>query len=482
MEGILKKISLPLNRKASGESSLKLFKRNSMNRFRTFPEGFLWGASTASYQIEGAWNEDGKGESIWDRFTHTPGTIKEGATGDAACDHYHRYRQDIELMSELGLNAYRFSLSWPRVLPEGRGTPNQAGLDFYSCLIDALLEKNITPLVTLYHWDLPQAIHNSGSWLNRRTIDWFTEYSTLMYRTLGDRVTRWTTINEPFVCANLGFNEGTHAPGIKDRATALQVFHHILIAHGDAIVAGRAELPDAQFCIAPALFMPYPADENRKEDIDAAETFWQRVNAYLLDPLLKGHYPPSIADKPEWFDAKPPEIFPGDMKRIRQPIDFLCINHYFSFFLTRGTDGLPEFKHSDKVIRSSDIKWPVYPQGFTDVLLRVRSDYGAIPIIITENGTALYDTVSPDGKVHDSRRTEFLRGFLTALHNAIEQGVDVRGYCHWSLMDNFEWAEGYGPRFGLIHVDYETQKRTVKDSAWEYGKIIRDNGLEELVF
>jgi beta-glucosidase len=449
-----------------------------MGKQLSFPDNFLFGASTASYQIEGAWNKDGKGESIWDRFTHTPGNIDRNETGDTACDHYHRYREDVDFMKQIGLTAYRFSISWSRVLPGGRGTPSQKGLDFYSRLTDALLEKEITPIVTLYHWDLPQALHNAGNWLNRRTITWFTEYASLMYRTLGDRVTYWTTFNEPFVCANLGFHEGTHAPGVKDQATSLQVFHHILVAHGDAVRAGRELLPDGRFSIAPALLMAYPASDD-PIDAEMAEAVWQYANAYQLDPIFRGSYPEKIISFYKETGIPLPEVYPGDMERISVPLDFLGVNHYFSLFFIKGDDGKPEPVKSDEVKAWSDLDWPVYPAGMTDLLERLRKDYGDLPLIITENGLSLNDTVSSDGKVHDTRRAEYIRGFCSAVHRAIDNGVDVRGYCHWSLMDNFEWAQGYKPRFGLVHINYETQERTIKESAKIYSEIIRNNGLED---
>ncbi|MBN1578317.1 MAG: beta-glucosidase [Chitinispirillaceae bacterium] len=446
-----------------------------MNQTLKFPPGFLWGASTAAYQIEGGWNEDGRGVSIWDCFTHTPGKIADNTTGDVACDHYHRWQEDVEVMAELGLNAYRFSISWSRVLPTGYGKHNQAGLDFYSRLVDALLEKKITPLITLYHWDLPRGVQDAGSWLNRRAIDWFTEYSSLMYRTLGDRVKYWVTLNEPSVCANLGFNEGTHPPGARDKATSLQVFHHLLVAHGRAVRAGRAFIPDGKFGIAPVLMMTYPAADT-PADREAAEEMWLDSNSYQLDPLLRGAYPEKIPTDKARADTFP-TILPDDMELIKQPLDFLGVNHYFSFFLTRGSDGKPQFVRSEKVTAVSDLGWPVYPRGITDLLLRIKNEYVTVPIIITENGISLRDEIASDGKVHDPRRIAYIKGFITALQDAFSLGVDVRGYFHWSLMDNFEWAYGYGPRFGLSYTDYPTQRRIIKESGREYARIIAAGGI-----
>lgn len=447
-----------------------------MAKFLKFPSDFLWGASTSAYQIEGGWNEDGRAESIWDRFAHSPGHTKGSADGDTACDHYHRFQDDVGLMRELGLSAYRFSISWPRVLPEGRGTSNRMGLDFYSRLVDALLEKNITPIITLYHWDLPQAIQDAGGWLNRRTIDWFVEYASLMYKTLGDRVIWWTTFNEPMVCAELGFEKGTHAPGVRDKATSLQVFHHILVAHGDAVAAGRPIIPKGKLGIAPALLMAYPATDS-DTDRAAAETAWQHADAYQLDPVLRGCYPETVRAGMV-RSAVFPTVLSGDMERICQPIDYLGVNHYFSFFFTPAGNGTVKYIKTDKVTERSDLDWPVYPPGLTELLLRLKNDYGTIPIIITENGLSLNDTIAPDGEVHDPRRISCLRGFLKATYNALSLGVDIRGYCHWSLMDNFEWAYGYEPRFGLTYVDYPTQRRVIKDSGREYAKIIEAGGLE----
>jgi len=438
----------------------------------SFRDDFLWGAATAAYQIEGAWNEDGRGESIWDRFSHQPGKTTDMANGDIACDHYHRWKDDVDLISALGLNTYRFSIAWPRIFPQGWGSVNQLGIDFYSRLVDALLEKQITPYVTLYHWDLPQAIQDAGGWLNRRTIDWFASYADTMFKALGDRVTHWATINEPRVCSDLGFSDGIHAPGVKDKATALQVFHHLLLAHGKAVQAGRATMPRGKLTIVPALIMAYPADPTSATDVDASEDAWMHSCGYQLDPLFLGTYPEKALLE---FEKKniAPTILAGDMETICQPLDFIGINHYFSFFFTRNSDGYVTMVDSDRVKAYSDLKWPVYPQGLTDLLVRIKNDYNSPPIIISENGISLNDTIGSDSEVHDPRRVTFINDFITAAHTAVEQGVDLRGYCHWSLMDNFEWAYGYGPRFGLTYIDYSTQKRIIKDSGYAYRSIIQ---------
>ncbi|MCX7726190.1 MAG: GH1 family beta-glucosidase, partial [Chitinispirillaceae bacterium] len=411
-----------------------------MKEIKKFPEGFFWGVSTSAYQIEGGWNEDGKGESIWDRFSHTPGKIEDGSNGDTACDHYHRWLEDVKLMSEIGINAYRFSISWTRVLPQGYGNVNQKGIDFYSKLVDELLRRNITPFVTLFHWDLPLTIHDAGGWLNRRTIEWFTEYSALMYRSLGDRVKYWITLNEPSVFANLGYNEGKHAPGVKDRATSFQVFHNLLVAHGESIEIGRTIVKEGKFGISPALLMTYPASE-KKEDIEAAEKEWQYAVSYQLDPLFYGRYPELIWKELEKSKCAP-SIFPNDMEKIRKKIDFVGVNHYMSFFFTLGEDGGSKRVTSEKVKEYSDLNWPIYPVGITDLLVRIKNDYNNPQIIITENGISLRDYVNSKGEVEDYRRINFLKDFLFAIHNALQRGVDIKGYIHWSLMDNFEWSYG----------------------------------------
>lgn len=443
-----------------------------MTRKIQFPDKFLWGAATAAYQIEGAWNEDGRAESIWDRFSHTPGKVTKGENGDVACDHYHRWPQDVALMAELGLKAYRFSISWSRVLPDGRGNVNQKGIDFYSRLVDGLLEKNITPFITLYHWDLPQALQDAGGWLNRRIIDWFAEYAAVVYRALGDRVQNWMTINEPNVFSTLGYRLGYHAPGVQDPATSFQVLHHLYLAHGAAIRTMCEVLPSGKIGIVPALVQNYPATDS-PEDIEAAH---QRnmMDQSLIEPLMRGQYLPQQLDYLDSIGARP-VILDGDMELISTPADFLGINHYFSYFVSaKHGDGFVPPKPGLPV---TDLNWPIYPNGLRDMLIRVTKEYGSMPIYITENGAAFNDQVSPDGQIHDTRRVEFLRGFISALGEAIEAGVDVRGYFVWSLMDNFEWNKGYDPRFGLIYMDYTTQKRIVKDSGRFYADVIRANSV-----
>lgn len=444
-----------------------------MTKLLQFPEGFKWGAATASYQIEGAWNEDGRGESIWDRFCHTPNHIQDNENGNVACDHYHRMPQDVALMGEIGLKAYRFSISWPRVLPMGRGDVNQKGIDFYSRLVDKLLEQGITPFATLYHWDLPMELQNAGGWLNRRIVDWFAEYAAVMYRALGDRVDHWMTINEPNVCSYCGFGNGMHAPGVKDFPTMYQVMHHVLMAHGAAVRTIREVLPSAKIGLVPALSQAYPASD-KPEDIAAAEQ-WNARDLAMILPVLKGKYPEKMIEQLQ-AEGTAPVVLDGDLELISTPADFLAINHYFSHFIEADqADGWPEPRPG---MPTTDLGWPVYPTGLRDMLIRVTKEFGRIPIYIAENGAYFKDSIAPDGQVHDPKRVEYLKGFINALHQAIEAGVDARGYFVWTLLDNFEWAKGYEPRFGMVYTDYPTQKRILKDSGKFYADVIKKNGVE----
>ncbi|HEX3019278.1 MAG TPA: GH1 family beta-glucosidase [Chitinispirillaceae bacterium] len=444
-----------------------------MNNHLSFPKNFIWGAATSSYQIEGAAAKDGRTESIWDHFAKIPGKIRNADNGDVACNHYHLWEKDVQLMKTLGLKAYRFSISWSRVLPEGEGKINPKGMDFYKQLVDKLLENNIEPFVTLYHWDLPMALQYAGGWLNRRIADWFTEYACVMYKALGDRVRFWSTLNEPNVFAMCGHLLGVHAPGVKDLATCKQVTHHQLLAHGDAVIAGRALLPKAQFGITIAIGMDYPATDT-PEDHAAVEKAWLHGTRTTLDPIFRGSYP-LHQDKSN--SNTNPVILEGDLKRIAQPLDYLGINHYFSNWLTANdNDYSPK---NDKDLPVTDIGWIVFPQGLKDMLTKVTEEYGKIPIYIMENGASYPDTVSEDSMVHDSLRVDYYHKYLNALHQAICQGVDIRGYFAWSLLDNFEWAEGYSSRFGIVYVDFKTQQRIIKDSGIFYSRVIRENGISE---
>jgi beta-glucosidase len=438
-----------------------------------FPPGFVWGAATAAYQVEGAWNEDGKGESIWDRFSHTPGKIDNGDTGDVACDHYHRWRDDVRLMKEIGLQAYRFSISWPRLIPEGRGEINQRGIDYYNQLVDELLENGIEPYPTLYHWDLPQKMQDQGGWPARSTAEAFVEYADLASRRLGDRVRHWITINEPYVSAWLGYMEGRLAPGHRDVGEMLAAAHHQLLAHGWAVPVIQANVPDSQVGIALNLSGMVPAS-NSYADREAA---WRQdgiLNRWYLDPLAGRGYPQDIVQ----HFGKPMDFMQaGDLESISVPIDFLGVNFY-----TRGvvrSQAIPEADNEPRTVfinpNPTDMGWEVYPEGLYDILGRLHFDYKFPKILITENGAAYPDVIAEGGKVADPLRIAYLRQHLLSVRKAVEAGVPVKGYFAWSLMDNFEWAFGYSKRFGLVYVDFETQRRILKSSAEWYGVVIRSN-------
>ena len=433
----------------------------------TFPSDFIWGAATAAYQIEGAWNEDGKGESIWDRFAHTPGRIHNGDTGDVACDHYHRYHEDVALMRQLGLKAYRFSISWPRVLPNGCGAVNPASLDFYDRLVDELLAADIQPFATLYHWDLPQALQDRGGWGNRDVCGYFADYAALMARRLGDRVRHWATFNEPMGIAFAGHRSGEHAPGLQDDKLALQVAHHLLVAHGLAAQAIRAIAPQLNAGIVIDCW-PVETMTDSEQDRAFAETIWQTSAGWFLGPLFRACYPPTAW---QMYGEKVPDVRPGDMALASQRLDFLGINTYSRLVVENGeiVKPVPSSEYTE-------MDWEIHAPAMRRMLARVARDYAVPPIYITENGAAFADEVSPDGYVHDPRRISYLRDHFTQARLAMEDGVDLRGYFVWSLMDNFEWANGYSKRFGLIYVDLATQQRILKDSAKWYAEIIARNG------
>ncbi len=431
----------------------------------TFPSDFVWGAATAAYQIEGAWNEDGKGESIWDRFSHTPGKISNGDTGDIACDHYHRWQEDIALMRQLGLKAYRFSTAWTRVLPLGTGNVNPKGLDFYDRLVDALCAANIEPFLTLHHWDYPQALYEKGGWTNRANLPYFADYAALMAKRLGDRVKKWTTFNEPSVIAWDGYVSGEHAPGEQDPLKAKQVAHNLMVAHGLAVQAIRGVNPDLEVGIVLNQWMEDAADEDSRS-IRNAESAWRRGQTTFLHPLFKGYYHPEFVE----FAGGLPEIQAGDLALIAQKLDFLGLNFY-SRNLYNAQGQVDHVEGSEY----TDMGWEVCAPALRRMLVKINNEYRLPPIYITENGAAFPDEVSPDGKVHDPRRLDYLKQHFIQTRLAMQEGVDVRGYFVWSLLDNFEWAHGFSKRFGIIRVDYETQKRTVKDSGEWYAEVIRSN-------
>ena len=440
---------------------------------RSFPPGFIWGAATASYQIEGAWNEDGKGESIWDRFSHTPGKVLDNANGDVACDHYHRYEDDIALMKELGVQAYRLSVAWPRVLPTGTGKANVKGLAFYDRLIDKLLQAGIEPFITLYHWDLPVALQDRGGWGNRDIAGWFADYAAVMVRTLGDRVHRWITLNEPWCTAFLGHDFGVHAPGLCDRRLALQAVHHTLLSHGLALQAIRAA-GDAQTQAGITLnFEPNLPATDSPADQAAADSVIDSLYEWFATPVLNGYYSPRILED---AGADAPRIQAGDMALICGRNDFLGVNNYTSSHF-RDAGG-----RAERVVLPGTeytlMNWAIVPRGLTALLQRLSCDSrGKLPLYITENGCSYADTLSPDGRIHDDKRVAYLRAHFDAVLTAIESGVDMRGYFVWSLMDNFEWAHGYRQWFGIVGVDYATQKRIIKDSGYYLRDVAASNSL-----
>ncbi|MFF8383248.1 GH1 family beta-glucosidase [Streptomyces kanasensis] len=464
---------------------------------RQFPPGFLWGAATAAYQIEGAAAEDGRTPSIWDTFSHTPGKVFGGHTGDVAVDHYHRFRDDVRLMRELGLTAYRFSVSWSRVQPTGRGPAVQKGLDFYRALVDELLDAGIRPALTLYHWDLPQELEDAGGWPQRATAERFGAYAALVADALGDRVERWTTLNEPWCTAFLGYGSGVHAPGRTDPVAALRAAHHLNLAHGLGVQALRAALPPrAEVGVSLNLHEVRPLT-NAPADLDAARRIDAVGNRVWLGPMLDGAYPEDLpADTARLTDWS--FVRPGDTATAHQPLDFLGVNYYTPTLVSAGGDGpaggdgghgggtSSPWPAADEVAFHQPpgdltaMGWSVDASGLYDLLTRLSRRYPELPLYVTENGAAYEDAVGADGAVHDPERIAYVHAHLEAVHRAVEDGADVRGYFLWSLLDNFEWAYGYDKRFGAVHVDYDTQVRTPKASAHWYGRVARSGELPEL--
>jgi len=444
----------------------------------TFPKGFQWGTASASYQIEGAWNEDGKGESIWDRFCHTPGKIKNGDTGDVACDYYHRYREDIALMAELGLNASRISIAWPRIQPQGRGAINQKGLDFYSRVVDELLRRKIKPFVTLFHWDLPQALEDAGGWPNRDTAKHFADYAAIVADKLGDRVKHWMVLNEPWVFTILGYLVGMHAPGRKEPGQALNATHVVNLAQGLGVraIRERGHQPEAvgtAFSMSPI----HPQNPGSKEDCDAAERWHGFCNLWFLETVMNGRYP-DIYVSGKFEDRV--EVRPGDLETIKAPLDFVGINLYTRQVVAHDPSdpNLGAKQVRPEVKEFTDFGWEVYPRALSEMILRITKDYKRPPIYVTENGCSYGDGPGPDGAVRDERRVGFLRRYIAEVSRAIAQGADVRGYFAWTFTDNFEWAEGYAQRFGIVHCDFATQKRIVKQSGEWYSRLARSNALD----
>jgi beta-glucosidase len=440
-----------------------------------FPNGFIWGASTSAYQIEGAWNEDGKGKSIWDIYSHTPGKIYKDENGDIASDHYHRWREDLDLIKSLNLNAYRFSIAWTRILPEGSGQVNQKGLDFYSRLIDRLLELGIEPFPTLFHYDLPLTLHDQGGWPERDTALRFAEYAGVVGKAFGDRICYWTTHNEPFVTAMLGYYLGIHAPGIQNLNAAIQSTHNLLLSHGLAAQElRRTGKPGVKIGAAINLSHVMPASDSN-EDFQAAKRFDAIVNRMILDPLYFGRYPEELEP---YFQANDNGNLLADMKVISTPMDYLGVN-YYSRFVVKHDPTIPfmELSEINPVGNEYSMMWEIYPEGLYELLIRIKKDYNPSCILITENGVPVPEDIDYDGRVRDERRMRYLRNHLIQTHRAMNTGVPVQGYFVWSLMDNFEWTLGYRPRFGLIHVDFESQKRIIKDSGYWFSSVANNNRL-----
>ncbi|WP_313916011.1 GH1 family beta-glucosidase [Tahibacter sp.] len=439
-----------------------------------FPRDFLWGCATSAYQIEGSPLADGAGPSIWHRFTRTPGLVRDGDNGDVACDHYRRYADDVKLMQRLGLNAYRFSIAWGRVMPEGKGRINAGGLDFYERLVDALLDAGIQPMATLYHWDLPAALDDRGGWLNPDIAGWFADYATAVYRRLDDRIKLWATLNEPWVVTDGGYLHGALAPGHKNRFEAPLASHQLMRAHGAAVQAYRA-VGKHQIGLVVNIEPKYPASDSAQ---DKAAT--QRADAYMnrqyLDPALLGHYPPEMK---EIFGEAWPDWPAEDFDLIRQPLDFIGLNYYTRSVTRHDDKAWPLYASGVRQPQAtySETGWEVFPQGLTDTLNWIRERYGNPPLYITENGSAFYDPpVAPADELPDPLRVDYLRKHLRATLQARADGCDIRGYFAWSMLDNFEWSLGYSKRFGIVHVDFATQKRTLKSSAKLYAEIIASHG------
>lgn len=439
-----------------------------------FPAGFLWGVATSAPQIEGSFAAGGRGESIWDRFAAIPGRIADGSNATVACDHYHRWPEDVRLLQWLGVGAYRFSVAWPRVLPAGRGAINAAGLDFYDGLVDALLDAGIQPFVTLYHWDLPQALQESGGWAARGTAEAFAEYAGVVAHRLGDRVHHWITHNEPWCVSVLGHEAGEHAPGHRDPAEALRVAHHVLLSHAWAADAVRRNAPGSEVGITLNLTPAAPASEGDADRL-AAHRFDGMFNRWFLDPLFRGCYPEdTVADRVRrghLVDADMPFVQDGDLDAIATPMDFLGINYYSRVIVRADAAGDPVAVPLHPQTKRTEMGWEVFPHGLHELLVRIWREYRPPKIYITENGAAFADRVETGGRVPDARRIEFLRGHFMAAHRALADGVPLRGYFVWSFLDNFEWAHGYTKRFGLYWVDFATQQRIAKDSAFWYREV-----------
>ncbi|GAA4914100.1 GH1 family beta-glucosidase [Stackebrandtia albiflava] len=452
-----------------------------------FPADFAWGAATSAYQIEGAADEGGRGRSIWDTFAHTPGRVVDGGTGDVAVDSYHRYPEDVEVMKRLGLTDYRFSVSWPRIQPDGDTKLNNAGLDYYRRLVDTLRDAGITPWITLYHWDLPQALEDAGGWPHRDTAHRFADFAQVVHDALGDRVQEWITVNEPWCAAFLGYASGEHAPGRRDPAASVAAAHHLMLGHGLAVRAMRAQRSDSRIGVGLNFYPVHQAGDS-EADADAVRRIDGMQNRFFTDAVLRGEYPADVLDDLSAV-ADLSVIRPGDLDVIGSPVDTLCVNYYSRFTVTAAGSGSTSASAAPTDVDSAwpgnshigfvgsglpvtGMNWEIDPGGLRDILVRLSRDYPGVPLVVTENGSAFDDVVSEDGAVHDPERLAYLRDHLAACQEAVEADVPLRGYFTWSLLDNFEWAWGYTKRFGIVHVDYDTQRRTVKDSGRWYADFV----------
>lgn len=449
-----------------------------------FPADFVWGAATAAFQVEGAAQEDGRGESVWDRFSHTPGRVFNGDTGDVAADHYHRWQDDIRLMQDIGLNAYRFSIAWPRILPNGVGEVNEAGLAFYDRLVDGLLEAGITPFITLYHWDLPQVLQDrQQGWASRQIVDQYVNYADIVSRRLGDRVRHWATFNEPRVFISHGYQRTEHAPALGDRRVGIQAAHHVLLAHGSAVRVLRENVTDGQIGIVYA-FSGVEAPDANPETLARQRLLDAKMNRWFIEPALVGTYPQVLLDSPD-FSAL--EIQSGDMATIHAPVDWVGIN-YYSHIVLKGANTSDAIPVTAEEAAASTVEapkrtamgWEIYPQGLYDVMKQLIDSYNPPALYVTENGAAFEDVVTDDGRVHDTQRVRYLRDHFRVAHWAIEDGVPLKGYFVWSLLDNFEWAHGYSKRFGITYIDYDTQARILKDSGYYYQRVIAANAAVDI--
>jgi beta-glucosidase len=448
-----------------------------------FPDGFVWGVATSAFQIEGAHDVGGRGPSIWDTYAAQPGQIEDGSNAQVACDHYHRYAEDIALMASLELDAYRFSIAWPRILPSGRGTVNAAGLDFYDRLVDGLLAAGIAPWATLYHWDLPQPLEDEGGWTNRATVDAFVELADAVSVRLGDRVEHWITHNEPWCVSVLGHAYGVHAPGRRDWHDALVASHHLLLSHGRAVPVIRRNSAGSKVGITMMVSECVPASPSEADRISATQ-FDGELNRWFMDPIYLGLYPKDVIEYHDREGRLPNGmnfVQPGDLEEIQTPIDFLGVNYYSRAVVRSAT--IPEDENEPRTIpvpdpaELTDMGWEVYPDGLARTLIRLNEDYAPGSLLVTENGAAYATAPGPDGSVQDAKRCEYLKSHLRACLSAIDAGVPLQGYFLWSLLDNFEWAYGFAKRFGIVWVDFETQERLIKASGHLYRRIVRDNKL-----